>query len=64
MIIVKVELLDTKEAAKILGYSPLHARRLCRWGVIPAQKAGRDWFITRDAINQYKGGANVKNNAH
>lgn len=50
-----IELLDTKEAAKILDYSPGHVKRLCRWGVIPAQKIGGDWVMTREAVNIFKG---------
>ena len=37
---------STKEAAKELGLSPDHVKRLARDGTIKAVKLGRDWVIT------------------
>ncbi len=39
------ELLDTKQAGKRLGISPLRVRQLISNGRLPATKFGRDWMI-------------------
>ena len=42
---VRDKIYSTKEAAKELGLSPDHVKRLARDGVIKAQKLGHDWII-------------------
>ena len=42
--------IDTKEAAKILGYTLQHTRLLIRTGQLKAVKFGRDWMIERKSI--------------
>lgn len=39
------EMYSTKQAAKELGLSPDHVKRLARDGVIEAKKLGRDWVV-------------------
>jgi excisionase family DNA binding protein len=39
------KLYSTKEAARILGLSPDHVKRLARDGTIKAQKLGHDWVV-------------------
>jgi excisionase family DNA binding protein len=42
--------ITTAQAAALLGVSPHEVRRLCRLGLLPAQRVGRDWLIDpRDA---------------
>ena len=36
----------TREAAERLGVSQSQVRMLCRQGVIPAMRIGRDWLVT------------------
>lgn len=38
-------LLTTAQAAPLLGVSPHEVRRLCRVGLLPALRVGRDWAI-------------------
>lgn len=46
---------STQEAAEKLGYTnDAYIRRLILTGKLPAQKLGRDWRITQEAINQYR----------
>ena len=49
-----------KEAAPLMGYSPDYIRVKIHRGLIPAQKRGRDWFLTDYVIEKYKrnGGEN------
>jgi excisionase family DNA binding protein len=39
------KLYSTKEAARILGLSPDHVKRLARDSAIKAQKLGHDWVV-------------------
>jgi len=41
------ELLGTKEAAKRLGVSPDHLRRLLESGEVKGKKVGRDWIVLK-----------------
>jgi len=51
-----IKLINTKEAARILGCTPVHVRRLCRWGILDGEKVGRDWVISRsDALKLCRG---------
>jgi len=40
------QLLTLRDASARLNVSPSHLRLLCRRGIIPAEKTGRDWLIT------------------
>lgn len=46
--------IDTKEAAKILGYTLQHTRLLIRTGQLKAVKFGRDWMIERKSITDLR----------
>ena len=55
MIRNKNEYLTTTEAARLLGFTPDHIRRLISQGIIKAnEKLGNSWLISHKAI------ANVK----
>lgn len=43
-------ILDSRRAAKILGITPNGARDLARRGVLPAQRAGREWLFDAAAV--------------
>ena len=45
--------ITTKEAVQISGYHPEYVRRLARQGKIDAVRKGRDWWIDRDALQEY-----------
>lgn len=48
------DIVTTKEAADILGYSRMSVRNLCAWGKLPgAVKMGRDWVIPRATVEGY-----------
>src|SRR4030042_48171 len=53
---VKAQKLPTtaKTAAKRLGFSPSHTRRLLREGKIEATKIGGDWVITNLSKKKYQ----------
>ncbi len=44
---------DTKEAARLLGYTLQHTRLLIRTGQLKAIKFGRDWMIERKSIADF-----------
>ena len=48
---------DTKEAARLLGYTLQHTRLLIRKGHLKAMKFGRDWMIERKSLTEFQ---NVK----
>uniref|UniRef100_A0A6M3LUK3 Putative DNA binding, helix-turn-helix domain containing protein n=1 Tax=viral metagenome TaxID=1070528 RepID=A0A6M3LUK3_9ZZZZ len=48
-----ITLVNTKEAAKILGLSVRHVRKLLKTGVLQGQKIGRDWLMFKPA-GEYK----------
>lgn len=50
---VAVAYVDTKEAARLLGYTLQHTRLLIRTGQIKAVKFGRDWMIERKSITDF-----------
>ena len=49
------EYISTDRAAAILGYSPVHVRRLVRRGHLEAEKLGRDWLILRESVDRRVG---------
>jgi excisionase family DNA binding protein len=44
---------NTAEAAENLGVSPSRVRQLCLSGELAAEKVGRDWVITTEALEAY-----------
>jgi len=42
--------ITTQEAAELTGYSSELFRMLARKGAIKAQKLGRDWLLSREAV--------------
>jgi len=46
-------LVTVEEAAFTLGFSVQHTRLLIRQGKLRANKLGRDWVITREALADY-----------
>jgi excisionase family DNA binding protein len=49
-----MNLLTVPEAAIRLTLSAVWVRRLCQQGRIQAMKAGRDWLIPEDALDEFK----------
>lgn len=47
------ELLSSKEAAALLGYTVQHVRRLVRENRLQGRKVGRDWVITRESVRRF-----------
>ncbi len=45
--------ITTEDAVHISGYHPEYVRRLARQGKIGAVRKGRDWWIDRDALQEY-----------
>ena len=46
-------LISLAEAASICGLSPDHLRRLAEQGKLNAQKIGRNWVTTKQALADY-----------
>ena len=46
------ELISSSEAAKRLGYTVQHVRRLIRNGSLTGSKLGRDWLVDESSVNQ------------
>jgi excisionase family DNA binding protein len=44
---------NTKEAATLLGLSPVHVRTLCEQGRL-GSKVGRDWIITQEELDAFE----------
>lgn len=42
--------MTTKEAAELLGITPVAVRYLIEQGILKAEKRGRDWWITPAAV--------------
>ena len=47
------EWISVKEAAEYTGYTPAHIRLLLRDGAVKGQRFGRDWFTTKQALDEY-----------
>jgi excisionase family DNA binding protein len=45
------ELMTVAQAARVLQLCPESVKRLCRDGLLPAMKIGREWRISREAIH-------------
>ena len=48
------QLVDTDEAAALLGYAPGYVRRLFAEGKLPGRKFGKGWATTRAIVEDYK----------
>jgi len=49
-----MDLLSIKEAANVLEISNVRVFQLIQEGSLPAQKIGRDWFITKNDVESAK----------
>ena len=47
------EWISVKEAAEWTRYSESHIRYLLRKGEVEGRKFGRDWFTTKEALQEY-----------
>jgi len=47
------EWISVKEAAAYTGYTPRHIRHLLAHGLVKGRKFGRDWFTTKEALDEY-----------
>lgn len=47
-------LLSTRDAAKLLGYTHDYVSRMCREGSLKARRNGRTWFIHRQDLDAFK----------
>lgn len=45
--------LTAKEVAERLGYTAQHVRRLLREGQLKGRKVGRDWVVSREAVEAF-----------
>ena len=54
------DLLDTKQAAEILGISVGRVRQLARNGRLHGRHVGRDWVFDHDAIQQFAAAPRLK----
>jgi len=52
MIKNKGNYLTSSEAAKALGFSPDHVRKLIRQGKIKAERIGRNWIIEKKSLDK------------
>ena len=48
-----LNLLSLEDATKICHLSQDHLRRLAEQGKLKAQKIGRNWVTTREAVEEY-----------
>lgn len=46
--------MTTAEAAERLGIAPTTVRRQIEQGRIAARKVGRDWHVTKGAVERYR----------
>lgn len=53
-------LISLTEAAGICGLSPDHLRRLSEQGKLKAQKIGRNWVTTKQALTDYMDNKNPR----
>lgn len=47
------DFIPVKEAADYTGYSQGHIRYLLREGLVAGRRFGRDWFTTKEALDEY-----------
>ena len=47
------EWISVKEAAAYTGYTTRHIRHLLTGGLVKGQKFGRDWFTTKEHLDDY-----------
>jgi excisionase family DNA binding protein len=45
--------MSVKEAAEYTGYTTRHIRHLLTNGLVKGQKFGRDWFTTKQDLDEY-----------
>ena len=47
------EWISTNEAAEYTGYTQRHICYLLARGLVEGRKFGRDWFTTKEALDEY-----------
>ena len=47
------DVMTTAEVAAVLGVNTSRVRQLARWGQLPAERRGRDWFFSRADVAAY-----------
>jgi excisionase family DNA binding protein len=52
--LIEAELLTTDEAAALLGATRQHVAALCKRGILPGLRRGRDWWVPRSAALAYR----------
>jgi excisionase family DNA binding protein len=55
---VEPSMLGSAEVAKALRVSPQRVRQLLDSGKLPGRKVGRDWLVSREAVEQRLNGTN------
>jgi excisionase family DNA binding protein len=48
-----MNILSTKQAAKIMGITDAHLRRLLENNQVHGKKLGRDWFIEENEVKNF-----------
>jgi excisionase family DNA binding protein len=54
MEMLKMKLLTTIQVAKTLGLHRSRVHQLIKAGRLPAEKNGRDWFVTKEDLDNFK----------
>lgn len=49
----ELDMLTSRQAADLLGYTVQHVRRLVRSGTLRGIKHGRDWVVEKTSVEQY-----------
>lgn len=47
------DLITSADAAKQLGYTVQHIRRLVRQGTLLGEKMGRDWVVQQSSVEEF-----------
>ncbi|MBX9765378.1 helix-turn-helix domain-containing protein, partial [Patescibacteria group bacterium] len=47
------EFLSAREAGQIFSYSPDYISRLCRNGLVKAERVGKSWFVERESLKAF-----------
>jgi hypothetical protein len=47
------DLIDTKEASLLSGFTESYMRKLVQRGIVKGRKVRRDWLINRESLEQF-----------